>query len=192
MAWVAASIAVFIVGYTFITLHFRKLNRPYEPYHDFKSRAQTHTLLTAGYQRIVIPADLPTEITPIAALASVQPVPGGVPGNLPELLFDKPQLPDSYRDVRAPAHANRLMPYTITFDCIQGNNHQQLGGASIYVRDQTIVILPEYEKLDGELLARRRDNVVRLTIPPDSLKPGRYKVHLAGTHGSFTWPLQVN
>jgi hypothetical protein len=196
MAWVAASIAVFIVGYTFLTLHFRKANRPYEPYHDFKTRAQTHTLVKAGYQRIVIPADLPADLAtpaaPLPAPATIQPAPAGVPGSLPELLFDQPQLPESYRHVRASSRANRLLPYTITFDCIQGDNHQQLGGASIYIRDQTIVILPEYEKLDGQLLARRRDNLVRLTIPPDSLKPGRYKVQLAGRQESLAWSLQVH
>lgn len=192
MGWVAASILVFIVGYTFVTLHFRKANKAYEPYHDLKERAQVHKLLEAGYQRIVIPADQPTEPAAPSAPAATQVLAGGLPAGLRGNLFDAPRLPQGYRHVRAPAEANQLMPYPILFDSTQADNHQQLGGASIYVRDRSIVIVPEYEALDGELLARRRDNLVRLTIPAGSLRPGRYEVTLAGAESSCGWTLQVH
>lgn len=191
MGWVAASIIVFIVGYTFVTLHFRKVNKPYEPYHDLKERAQVHKLLEAGYQRIVIPADLPTEPASVPA-APAHPAAGGVPADLRGNLFEAPRLPDAYHDVRAATQANQLMPYPILFESTQADNHQQLGGASIYLRDQSLVIVPEYEALDGALLARRRDNLVRLVIPGGSLKPGRYEVTLVGARASCGWTLQVH
>ncbi|MFI5356000.1 MAG: hypothetical protein ACHQ4G_01560 [Opitutales bacterium] len=192
MKWIVVSIAIFVVGYTYLTLHFRKVNRAYEPYHDLKERALTHKLLTAGYQRITVPADLPTEPGPVHATTRVATGPGGLPAALQSSLFDQPKLPESYQRVQAPASANALLPYSILFECEVGDIHHQLGGAEIYVRDGTIVIVPMFEKLDGDLLARRSETLVRLTVPAGELKPGPYQVQLAGSRSSLTWTLQVH
>ena len=94
--------------------------------------------------------------------------------------------------VQAPGSVSALLPYSILFECEAGDIHHQFGGAAIYVREGTIVIVPEVEKLDGDLLARRSESVVRLTVPAGELKPGAYQVQLAGTSSSRTWTLQVH
>ena len=89
MKWIVVSIAIFVVGYTFLTLHYRKVNRPYEPYHDLKEHALTHKLLTAGYQRISVPADLPTEPGPVRGTARISAGPGGIPADQPNAHVEK-------------------------------------------------------------------------------------------------------
>ena len=53
-------------------------------------------------------------------------------------------------------------------------------------------IVPEFERLGGELLARSRDSIVLLTVPGGTFKPGRYQVVLAGSRTSSAWTLQVH
>ena len=42
------------------------------------------------------------------------------------------------------------------------------------------------------MLTRSRESLVALTIPAGVLKPGRYRVTLAGKNSSRTWTLQVH
>src|SRR5438105_3708911 len=55
MKWIALAILLFIVPYTYLTLHFRKPGKAFEPYADLSKRANTARLLSAGYQRIPLP-----------------------------------------------------------------------------------------------------------------------------------------
>ena len=62
----------------------------------------------------------------------------------------------------------------------------------MYVRNDELVVTPEFERLSGGLLARNRERVIRLTVPAGSLKPGSYHVLLVGSHSSKAWTLQVH
>ena len=192
MTWIVVAIVVFIIGYTVITLQFRKPNPSYQPYHDLKSRGETHNLLTAGFQRIAIRAEQPAEAGGVVARAEILPQPGGLPAALKDLLFDPPNLPAGYSEVRAPATVATLMACVIQFDCVQGDPHRQPGGAAIYVRGETVLIVPEYDPLDGDLRTRRDPALVQLTIPAGTLAPGRYSVSLIGAEASAVWTLQVH
>jgi len=192
MTWIAVAIVVFIIGYTVITLQFRKPNPSYQPYHDLKSRGETHNLLTAGFRRIAVPAAQPAEPGAVGAHAEIQPRPGGLPATLKELLFDPPNLPAGYREVRAPATVAALMPCLIQFDCVQGDPHRQPGGAAVYVKDDTVLIVPEYDPLNGDLRTRRDPALVQLTLPAGTLAPGNYDVTLIGAEASAAWTLQVH
>jgi hypothetical protein len=72
------------------------------------------------------------------------------------------------------------------------DNKRQLSGAELYVKDNTLTLVPTFEQLDGGLLARNRENVVLLTIPAGTLKPGAYEITLIGETASRTWALQVH
>ena len=71
-------------------------------------------------------------------------------------------------------------------------NKRQLAGAELYVRDDLITLVPTFEQLDGGLLARTRESVVLVTVPPGTLRPGTFKVTLVGERTSRTWSLQVH
>ena len=192
MKWIAIAIVLFMGGYTYLTLHYRKPNRSYEPYSDIKTRGQTHNLLTAGYRRITLNAELPTNEPAAPATAYIKTVFGGIPTDLANSLFDQPQLPDSYQGVQAPAQISALLPVRIIFDCLDSSNNQQLSAAHLYVRDGKIFIVPEFEKLEGELLSRNRTNHVQLVVPGGTLAPGGYQIQLVGRDASLIWAMQVN
>ncbi len=192
MKWIVLVIVLSLGTYTYLTLHYRKKNPSFQPYVDMKDRANTMRLLSAGFQRVTITATRPADPKPIADGAAITKATGGLPENLRVTLIDQPQLPNDYTRVAAAATANTLLPYPIQFTCSVGDNHQQLSGAQLYLKDEVIVIVPEFERLRGELLARSRDSIVLLTVPGGTLKPGRYQVALIGSRTSPSWTLQVN
>lgn len=192
MKWIVLAILIVIVPYTIIRWHYRKPGRAFEPYHDMKERANTMRLLEAGFQRITLEADRPSEpMKPAAATAPISSAPGGLPSALANSLVEPPRLADEILTVSAAPTANVMLPYTIGLTCAAPDHKQQLVGAHLYVRSDEIHILPLFEKLDGELLARSRQSQVRLTVPSGSLKPGSYRVTLVGARTSKTWPLEV-
>jgi hypothetical protein len=107
-------------------------------------------------------------------------------------LVQKPLLPPEIHAVTAAPSVSALQPYAIQFTCTLPDNKQQLAGAELYVRDAEIVITPDFELLTGGLLARSRESVILLTVPAGALKPGTYRVTLAGQHSSRAWSVQVH
>lgn len=192
MKWILIAILVVIVPYTFLRWHYRKPGHAFEPYHDMKERANTLRLLNAGFQRISLDADRPADPSRGLSPAPAFPAPGGLPAALDTTLVDKPLLPADILAVSAAAHANAMLAYPIELTCTLPDNKQQLGGAQLYLRGEEICIVPVFEKLTGGLLARTRENVIRLTIPAGALKPGRYHVTLVGSRTSKAWTLDVN
>ncbi len=197
MKWIVIAILVFIVGYTFITLRFRKPGRGYEPYQNAKDRATVHRLEQAGYQRIpasvALPADTQKSIASLPKpMATHQDTAGGIPDELAQTLIDKPTLPESFTQLAAPATGNTLMPYAFQFTCRLPNQKSTVGETFVYVKDDDIAIVASSEKIGGQLEARSRDNPVLVTIPSGTLKPGKYRVRLIGSQTSREWSLQVH
>jgi hypothetical protein len=191
MKWIVVAIIAVIVPYTYLTLRYRRPEKAFEPYADLKDRANTMRLLSAGFQRITLGAARPAD--PVhGAAADVLPAPGGVPAALRATLVQTPLLPAEILSVSAPPTASADAPYSIPFTCSLPDNKQQLGGAELYVRGDEIWITPNFEKLTGGLIARTRENLILLTVPPGALKPGRYRVTLVGQNASRAWTLQVH
>lgn len=197
MKWVALVTFVFIALYTALTLHYRRPGPAYQPYQDNKERAIVKRLRSAGYQRITAEAERPADAQGSAAKLAgpfVQPsdVAGGVSDELKQTLIDQPRLPVTIAQVRAPAAANRLLPYSLQFTCAQPNNKQMLSGTYVYVKDDDMAIVTDFEPIEGELLARTPETAVQLTIPAGALHEGTYEVTLVGERQSKHWTLQVH
>ncbi len=191
MKWVVLAILLMIAPYTFITLNYRKENKPFEPYSDMKDRANTTRLLSAGYQRITLTAQRPAGDFSVPKGAQVAPTPGGVPEALGKTLVETPQLPTQILTVTAAPTANILQPYLIEFTCALPTDKQQLAGADLYVREQELVFIPTFGRIDTDLSTRSQNAIVLLTVPAGAVKPGTYAVTLVGEKGSKTWPLDV-
>jgi len=191
MKWIVVAIIVVIVPYTVLTLRFRRPEKAFEPYADMKERANTMRLLSAGYQRINLDAQRPASPSSAGAAASVANAAGGLPTGLRATLVDVPLLPTEILSVTAAPTATAAAFYPIQFTCTLPDNKEQLAGAELYVRGEEIIITPDFEKISGGLQTRTRENIVLLTVPAGALKPGHYRVTLAGERASRTWSLQV-
>jgi hypothetical protein len=197
MKWVVLAIVLFIGGYTFITLHFRKPGPAYRPYEDSRTRATVQRLQSAGYQCVTASANRPADPQRSAAAiranpASVQSIAGGLPGELVETLVDKPRLPENITSVTASASGNALMPYSLQFTCTLPDKKSVPGETSVYIKDHDVAIVPHLEPIDGGLLARSRESTVLLTLPAGTLQVGEYVLTLVGIHGSRQWTVQVH
>jgi hypothetical protein len=195
MKWVALAIIACIGPYTWVTLHYRKAGPAYQPYEDSKQRANVMRLINAGYVRLNATAERPAEpqqlVRAMNALATVSAAPAGLSEALAETLVEIPQLPLSFSSVSAPRETASLLPYPIVFTCTLGDQKHQLGGAQVFVRGLSIVIVAQFEPLDGELTARSKESPVVITLPGGVLKSGEYTVLLAGSEQSRQWTLTV-
>lgn len=191
MKWIVLAIVVLIVPYTYLTLHYRKDAPAFQPYEDLKNRANVSRLLSAGYQRIPLTATRPADAPRHAVGASVLPAPGGVPDDLRTTLVEPPLLATTIVDVKAAAQTAANEPYAIHLTCTLPDDKQQLRGAELYVRGDTLVLMPTFEPVTTGLATRSRETAVLLTVPAGALKPGAYHVTLVGERASRGWPLEV-
>lgn len=196
MRWVVASIIIFLVPYTYITFKYRKPEKPFEPYADMKAQANVKRLVEAGYVRSSLRAERPfpalaaKDITRGSA-AQANPLAGGLPDPLGKTLVEMPRLPASYHDLLAPAEITALLPTRVQFTAKLESDHEQLGGAEIYIHEGSVVIVPTFEPIPGDLKTRTRESNVLLTLPAGLLPPGEHVITLAGARNSLRWNVVV-
>lgn len=195
MRWVVAAILVFIAGYTYLRLHYAKRGGSFEPYHDLRQEISVARLLKLGYRRIPVTVERPAEPLAAAAIApdaaEVLDAFGGLPAELDGALASKPILPAVIDRVAAPRAVPADATYRLQFACSQPDYSTQLRDAILYRKDRRIILLPEFEKIPGELLARSKDSVVLANFSVHSLAPGRYSVLLCGGRRSKSWSFVV-
>lgn len=196
MKWIVLAILVVIVPYTWVTFHYRKPGKAFEPYGDLKKQANVKRLLSAGFHRVALVAERPADLGPTSvvtgARAATAATPGGIPDVLGQALLETPHLPNRVAGLIAAPTANRLLAYTLQFTAGLPDNRESLHSAHLYSKDNELFILVHFEPLPGELLSRTKESVVRLTIPAGALESGNYQAILVGTGNSVSWPLQVN
>jgi hypothetical protein len=195
LRWVVLAIVVFIGAYTFLRLHYGKRGRAFEPYHDLGDQPSVQRLLALGYRRIPARIERPAEPLPPARLAPA-PAPitnalGGLPAELDGALVAKPALPDSVDSVAAPRAAAAAGQYTLQFTCAQRDFSTQIRNAFLYRKAGRLFLLPDFEKMPGQLLARSRESTVLVSFPVQSLPPGRYTIILCGSRASKSWEFLV-
>jgi hypothetical protein len=198
LRWIVATILLFIVPYTYVNLKFRKPTPAFEPYADMKEQANVKRLLDAGYTRVSIAAERPHPALPAERLLSagglravVSTAPGGLPRPLDTTLVELPRLPAGYADLVAPAELAAHESARLQFTARVEGDHEQLGGAAVYIRDDQVVIVPAFEPVPGDLRARTREGNVLLTLPAGLLAPGQHHFTLAGSRDSLRWTVLV-
>ena len=195
LKWVFVVILACIVPYTILTLKYRKTPPPFQPYEDSKQRANVNRLLDAGYQRLQVAAERPADpqllVGSLRELAALSEAAGGLTAGLAATLVEIPELPLSFGTVAASGATSAQSAYPVVFTCKLGDQKHQLVGAQVFVREGSVVIVPQFEPLNGELTARSKESSVVITLPGGALKPGTYTVHLAAQEKSRQWKLEV-
>lgn len=199
MKWVALATVLGLAVYTYVTLKYRKdplsAHRPVE---DAKERFTINRLRQAGYARIPVNAERPADPSRTLAglvrpLAEIKDAPAGVPAELAETFAELPKLPDSFQNVSAPASGTAMLPYSIQYVCQLPDNSGVLGETRVYVKDNDIAIITDFDRIDADLLARTKDATVLLQLPASIFRSGEtFQITLVGKTGSKHWSLQVH
>ncbi len=198
MKWVVLVIVVCLAGYTFVTLRYRKIAPPHQPYNDAKERYTATRVREAGYARIPVSVQRPADVAYTIAgiprpLAEVTELPGGLPPELLENFAEAPKLSEVVGNVSAPATLRVLFPYPIVYTCQLPDHQDVLGETRVYARDQDIIIVTDFDRLDSDLLARTRETTVSVDLPAHLFDSGKsYTVTLVGEKTSRQWQLQVH
>src|ERR1039457_2288106 len=190
MRWIVLAIVLFVPVHPWLPPPSRRPGPAFRPYQDMRDRADVVRLLKAGYKRVAIDARRPSEPIPETGVAA-SPAPGSLPPELRKTLVESPLLPLEIVSVSAAPVAVSGIDYPIGLTYTLPDNKRQLSGAHLYEREGEIVIVADFERLDGSLLARTREGYALLTVPPGSLKPGTYRLVLRGERASKSWPLRV-
>jgi len=185
MRWVVVAVVVFIVGYTFISLRYRKPGRSYEPAHDLTERAITGRLRGLGYHRLPVEFERPALPLSAAQLPGAGAGAGrGLPAELAGVLGPTPALPAAITQLFAADDPPATGRFQLQFTCTQPDFKSQVGGAVLYRKDRELFLLPVCEKIPGQLLARSMDTTVRATFSVQGLPPGRYHLTVHGRSAS--------
>ena len=190
MKWIVLAILIFIPIYTYLTLHYRRPGPEFRPYQDMRDRADVIRLLKAGYHRVSIDASRPAEARQSSA-GGTMPAPGDSPRSSSKTLVESPLLPMEIDSVSASPTAVSGIDYPIALTYTLPDNKRQLSGAHLYEHEGEIVIVADFERLDGGLMSRTREGTALLEVPPGSLRPGTYRVVLVGERASKQWTLNV-
>ncbi|MGH7997645.1 MAG: hypothetical protein ACREFX_14970 [Opitutaceae bacterium] len=186
MKWVVLAIAVFILGYTYLNLRYRK-PVSFEPYEDARERAR---IASVGYRRVSLNLRQPAGNRLVPSAGPV-PVPGGLPADLYASLIEKPRLPESIGAVSAAPSLESGDLYRVRFRCASPGVHLQLGSAHLYQKSGVLYLVVGYVPIIDELAVRDTRTEVLLTAPANSVKSGRYRVVLVGRRESKAWPLII-
>ena len=194
LRWIVLAIAVFILGYTFLRLHYRKPGRAFEPYQNAREHTATARLAALGYRRIPVQVERPAEPFPADRFAprqtEITSALGGLPAEMDGGLTSPPDLPVSVTGVTAPREAG-AGPYTLQFRCAQSDYRTQLRDVLLFRKDRQLFLLPDFERTPGDLRARWKESVVVASFPTEGLAPGRYTVTLCGRRTSLSWAFTV-
>ena len=193
MKWIVLGIVLFILPYTYLTLHYRKGGPAYLPYEDTRARARAGR---AGYDRIVASIARPADPPRTGGAAGGSPR-GGLPGGAARAPWPEPLLLPAAigRDRGRGLFRRSAGPRTPwNSPARMSDNRQQPGRAfSFTSRADDIFVVPDCERLDGGLIARSRDRRSSSPPrPPAPSRPARYRVTLVGQAASRAWTLQVH
>jgi hypothetical protein len=199
MKWVVLATVLGLATYTYVTLKYRKdKSAAHHPVEDAKERFTTTRLRQAGYARVAVTAERPADPSRTLAglnrpFATITDAPGGLPPELAETFAEPPKLSDSFQNVSAPAALTAMLPYFIQYTCQLPDNTAILGETRVYVKDNDIAIVTDFDRIDSDLLARTRESTVLLQLPAGIFRSGEtFQIILVGQSASKRWSLQVH
>lgn len=193
LRWVVLVVVVFIAGYTFVNLRYRKPGPAFRPAEDMNSRATTVRLLAAGWRKLPAEVSRPLERpAPGASEVALRRGASGLGTELAAAFAEAPTLVSGVDRARAAGTVARGEPYRIHFTARLGDQRLQLGHVEALHRDAELVLIPTLERLPGpDLLSRWPDADYLASVPTERLPPGTYTVRLASRGPALEWTLLV-
>jgi hypothetical protein len=190
MKWVALVIVVGIALYTWISLAFRKPGPPNEPWIDQRARAEVGVLAEAGWSKSEVPFEPVVEFPASRGNVSLgQAMP--IVDLLRQTTLDPWHLPIEVTGSMAPTEWSAGQPYTAYLKLALDTDRMQIGGFTVFRKGAHVILVPRWERVPGDLIARSRTAGGRLLFNPGEVPPGEYTVTVVAIKSCATWRLSV-
>lgn len=191
MKWVALVTVVGIAIYTWLTLQFRKPGPPSEPWSDQRARAELAVLAEAGWAKSEVPFEAVIEFPASRGNVSIGPA-MPVVGLLRDMTLDPWHLPIEVTASMAPAEWSAGQPYTAYLKLELDTDRMQIGGFTVFRKNAHLILVPRWERVPGDLIARSRTASGRLLFAAGDVPPGEYTVTVVAIKSCATWRLAVH
>jgi hypothetical protein len=191
MKWVALVTVLGIAVYTWLTLEFRKPGKPAEPWTDNRARAEIAVLAEAGWTKSEVSFEAVVEFPTSRGNVSLgAPMP--VVSLLRDATLDPWHLPIEVTASMAPAEWSAGQPYTAYLKLDLDTDRMQIGGFTVFRKNTHLILVPRWERVPGDLIARSRTASGRLLFAAGDVPPGEYTVTVVAIKSCATWRLTVH
>ena len=190
MKWIVVVVLTGIAVYTWLTLAFRKPGPPNEPWTDQRARAEKAMLAGAGWSTLDVPFEPVVELPESRGnvrLAAPMPI----VSLLRDQTLDPWHLPIEVSGSMAPAEWAAGRPYTAYLKLDLDTDRMQIGGFTTFRKGSHLILVPRWERVPGDLVARTRTAQGRLLFNPGDVPPGSYTVTVVAIKACAQWPLEV-
>jgi hypothetical protein len=199
MKWIALAIVVYIGGYTFINIAYRKpAGSAHEPAVDARERSlrTVHTTLN-GWVRLS--ASLaPTRAIEASTRATVaetprpEPLDRALPPDLPPIVPGLPSLHSAALTLHAPATAAGGEPLRIDLDFPVDASVPAFGEVLAYAKDNHLYVFIQDAKRTAPGQAPTPPTApLTLVLPSGAFSTGPWQVSLFTAATAFTWSFTV-
>ena len=199
MSWIAVIIVISLVGYTIVTLLFRKpgddSHLPYE-----ESKAKNNAFLQPnlmGWDRLQASIQsLPNKQTshPNSTSFTTSPTPSKLetilPMDLVMVMSGRPNLLTSIEDLLVPTSIQQGDPIPLSFSLPPATSSELLYTLDVYTKENDLHLFPQKTDISSNPKTNA-DKQIIISQTDFSLTPGTFNLHLYTTETTYTWQLQV-
>lgn len=199
MRWIVLVIAVYIAGYTFINIAYRK---PADSAHEPAAEARERSLRTvqttmAGWSRVAceLAAMAPSsEEEPAAVAAKPLPTPldRNLPPDLPMIMPGEPALHPAAIVVSARARLAASAPLRVRLDFPAGPAVPAFGEVLAYFKDHHLYLfIQDHRHVARDSQPIPAESPLHIVLPPATLTPGTWQASAFTASQAFTWTFTV-
>jgi len=120
----------------------------------------------------------------------------GAPMPIVAMLRDKTldpwHLPIEVTASMAPAEWSAGQPYTAYLKLDLDTDRMQIGGFTVFRKGSHLILVPRWERVPGDLIARTRTAAGRLLFAAGDVPAGEYTVTVVAIKSCATWRLTVH
>ena len=199
MSWIALIIVISLIGYTVITLTFRKPESesllPYE-----ESQIKNDSILQLGllgwdrlqtsYKTLSGENEPQTDLAVISTSPAPSKLDKILPMDLVMVMPGRPKLVTALEKVLAPTSVQQGATFIVSIRLSQSSSSEVFSILEAYRKETDIYLFPLRDKASGDSGAIN-DIQITLSQPKTALTPGPYNLHLYTGETIYTWELQV-
>lgn len=199
MKWIVLVIVVYIAGYTFINIAYRKpAGSAHEPYAESRERSlRTVQSTMNGWTRVACSlrpenTDAPAEPASVTVLPLPEPLDRQLPADLPLIMPGRPALHPAALRLTAPAQARADEPLHVRLEFAVDSTAVGFGEVLAYFKDNHLyVFIQDQRHVAPGTQPTPAASPLTLELPAGTLTAGAWQASAFTASQAFTWSFHV-